>query len=535
MITVSDAWKAAHTQTLLPETFIEITYSATDPNLAKVAAVDSELVESYANISDIVADGHKNEKKYATLEQGLWGLDGTYGYRLSSDKIAGYISNVLSDENCRFTEIPTISITFPTTQTALIPGVTITWSETYNEWATEFRVTAYRGGTQVAGKVISNNTSPTSILWLDMELYDEIRISVYAWSLPYHRARINDLVFGIQTVYQKTDLMGYEHTQSADLLSAALPKNEITFKLRNDDGRWNPDNPTGSEQYLLERQEIQVRYGMVINDEVEWIEGGTFWLSEWDTPSNGLEASFTARDAVEFMRAVYTGPRSGTLYNIAIAAFQQADLSLRDDGSVRYFVDTSLGNITTDFSDSTEDYTIAEVLQMVAHAGNCVFWQDRFGVVNIAPWSGAHMDYWITPDISYTHPEYNLNKPLKAISVTYGEKQNVTVAVADRGEIQTVDNIMVRTYDDAVRVANRAQEILTNRKVISGDFRADIRLDALDPIIVKSKYATNLIAVTDIKYATTGGAVRGTYTGRVVSVNLKPEDRRSGEFYAGEV
>lgn len=535
MITVSDAWKAAHTKTLLPETFIEITYSATDPNLSKSATVDGELIASFADVTDVVADGDKTGEKYATLEQGLWGLDGTYGYRPASENIDGYISSVLSGEDCRFTEIPTVSITFPTTQTALIPGVTITWSETYSEWATEFSVIAYRGGTQVAGKVISNNTSPTTILWLDMERYDEIRIFVYAWSLPYHRARVADVVFGIQTVYQKTDLMGYEHTQSADLLSAALPKNEITFKLRNDDGRWNPDNPTGSEQYLLERQEIRVRYGMAVDDAIEWIEGGTFWLSEWDTPSNGLEASFTARDAVEFMRAEYTGPRSGTLYDIAVAAFEQADLALRDDGSVRYFVHNSLGNITTDFTASTEAYTIAEILQMVAHAGNCVFWQDRFGVVNIAPWSGANLDYWITQDISYTHPEYNLNKPLKAISVNYGDKQNVVVAVADRGEIQTVDNIMVRTYDDAVRVANRAQEILTNRKVITGDFRADIRLDALDPIIVTSKYATNLIAVTDIKYATTGGAFKGTYTGRVVSVNLKPEDRRSGEFYAGEV
>ena len=61
-----------------------------------------------------------------------------------------------------------------------------------------------------------------------------------------------------------------------------------------------------------------------------------------------------------------------------------------------------------------------------------------------------------------------------------------------------------------------------------------MRLDCLDPIIVTSKYASNVIAVTEVRYSTTGGAFRGKYTGRVVSINLEPEIKYSGEFYAGE-
>ena len=94
---------------------------------------------------------------------------------------------------------------------------------------------------------------------------------------------------------------------------------------------------------------------------------------------------------------------------------------------------------------------------------------------------------------------------------------------------------MLMTASDATRVGKRAQEILSHRKVISGEFRADVRLDCLDPIIVTSKYASNIIAVTEVHYSTTGGAIRGKYVGRVTSIVLEPEVRYSGEYYSGEV
>ena len=57
---------------------------------------------------------------------------------------------------------------------------------------------------------------------------------------------------------------------------------------------------------------------------------------------------------------------------------------------------------------------------------------------------------------------------------------------------------------------------LIGRKTISGEHRADPRLCALDVVTVESKYAENKVAITEIKYTTTGGAFKGTYTGRIV-------------------
>jgi len=534
MIPVSSGWIDAHTKTLLPEMFLELTYFATEPGLQRDASASANDEAYFSKTNASVNGETKETEQYGTLEHGLWGLDGNFTYFDETPVDPGYVSDAISDASGVFSSVPVITITLGSLHTELVPGLTITWSKIYNQWATDFRVSAWAGSSLVAQTTITGNASPVSSVWLDMQRYNRITIEILKWSHPNQRARCLEVFLGLQNVYTKGDLMSFSHSQSADLLSAALPKSEITFHLRNDDNRWNPDNPSGVEQYLLSRQEVRLRYGMNVDGKIEWIKGGTYWLSDWSTPSNGMEATFTARDALVFMNEAYTGPKNGTLYSIIEAAFTQATLPALDDGSPRYVIDGSLKSYTTSF---TDDYTMEQVVQMAAHAGNCTIHQDRDGVVRVEPWRETYCGFIIEPRTSYNHPEYTISKPLKAVSVGYGDDNLRAVVPTDEGagEVQTVDSKFLRTESDALRVGKHTAELLVNRKVISGEFRADVRLDVLDNIIVTSKYASNVIAVTEVNYSTTGGAIRGKYTGRVVSISLTPSDRRSGEFYAGEV
>ena len=535
MINVSYDWIAAHKETLLPEMFVELTYGVTEPGLQEDASASANSEAYFSDTEQIVNDVLKESENYATLELGLWGLDGNTVFFDGDPDDPGYVSGVISGAGGTFSSYPTITIDLGKQHTVLIPGITITWGDAYNEWATKFRVTAYNAGTVVAETTVVGNKSLVTTVNLDMAVYNRIVIEIMEWGLPYHRARCLDIYLGVQKIYRKTDLTKFEHEQSADLLSASLPKNSIVFGLRNDDDRWNPDAPEGSEKYLTERQEVTAKYGMDVNGKTEWIKGGTFWLSEWSTPSNGLEAVFTASSLLEFMDEAYTGTRNGTLYTIALTALQQLDLPKLKNGNNRWVLDESLKEITTDFCADVQEYTVADILQMVAHASCCVFYQDRDGIVHIEPWKEAYSGYMIEPHISYKHPEYNVIKPLKAVSVAYGETEREVVEVSPSGAVQTVDNPLIVTLADAQRVGRQAVKILENRKAVTGEFRADVRLDVLDNIIVASKYASNIIGITDIKYSTTGGAFRGTYTGRVVSIDLIPEARYSGEFRVGEV
>lgn len=536
MIDVSNAWKKKFNQTLLPEMFVEITYSVTEPGLQESAIPSASNPEEFSDVAQVLSTVDKNPEPYSTLDYGAWGLDGSFSYFDGSPRDPGYVDKTYSADDGGLSQYPTITIDFAERHDRSIPGMTITWNETFDVWAVDFRVRTYNANGMVSETVVTDNESQVSTVWFNMEGYSRITIEVMKWSHPYQRVRCMEIALGIESTYTKDDLLGYDHNQSVDMLTASLPESSIKFKLRNDDNRWNPDNPTGFERYLLEQQELRVRYGMDLDGTTEWIDGGTFWLSEWNTPANGLEADFTARDVIEFMSAVYTGPRAGTLYEIAESAFIQAGLPTMSDGSARYVIDEGLNDITTDLLDNDDDYTIAEILQMVAHAGCCVFYQDRKGLVHIEPLSERYSGYMIAPNISYAHPEYTLTKPLKSVSVGYGgDKAREFLEVSSRGEIQTVDNPFIVTRDDALRVAKAAKKVLENRKVVSGDFRADLRMDVLDNVIVTSKYASNIICMTEVSYSTTGGAFKGTYKGRVVSIDLDSVNYYSNEIFVGEV
>lgn len=515
MVPVSKEWKAMHDELLLPETYIELSYGITDPQLATAANTSATDEEFFSEAEEITNALDKNTERYATLELNEWGLDGTFNYFDETPTDVGYVTAGLSGADAKYTGIPTITIQFSTVRTSLIPGLTITWGAGLDEWATSFRVTVYNGSTRLEQISVTDNTSVASQLFADLQNFNKIVIEVFEWCLPYRRCRVTEVFLGIRETYTKAELLGYTHSESADLLSAMLPKNEIVFSLDNSTGRWNPNNPTGAEKYLLERQEVVVKYGMDVNGRVEKIKAGTFWLSEWNTPSNGIEASFTARDALTFMNDVYTGIRSGTLKAIANAAFAQANLPTMPDGSARYYVDDSLSGMSTDFEEETTQYTIVEVLQMIAHTACCVFYQNRDGMVRIEPHNAEITDYEIKRFHSYVHPEISISKPLKAVTVNYGDDQKETVSVDAQGETQTVSNEFINTATDAHRVANRTADVLRGRTTISGEYRADPRLSALDVITVESKYANNQVAITEIKYTTSGGAFRGTYTGRI--------------------
>ena len=510
MLVVSDNWKAAHTEMLLPETFLEINCLISEPGLGDEANVSVTGAADYSNHADLANSTQEIGSRYTTLEWNAWGLDGNTEYHTGN--VQGYVGSIASRVNTDYVTNPTITLTFDSVHTTLIPGMTIYWSESFEEWAESFRITVYNGNSVVITTEITENTDIVSTVWFEFQNFDRIVVEVLKWCLPYRRTRILAVVVGIEAKYTKNDLLGYTHTQSVDLLSATLPKSEVVFQLDNSDDKWNPENPSGVEKYLMERQEIRVRYGMRVEDTVEWLNAAKLWLSEWSTPANGIEARFTARDAVQFMSDVYTGPKRGTLLAIAEAALGQISL---DGGSLEYVLDASLANYSADFADSTTQYTVSNILQMVAHAACCVFYSDENGVIHIQPRGTSVTDYEILPSVSYSHPEYTLSKPLKAVSVSYGG-ETTSVDAGSVGEIQTVSNDLIASSEVATNVANTTIAVLENRKTITGEYRADPRLEALDVVTVQNKYTTNQVVITEIKYSTTGGALRGTYTGRVL-------------------
>jgi hypothetical protein len=505
MISVSDAWKEIHKQPLLPETFVEISVGVTDVGVEDELTVTgtNEAMFSRSRFS-VKNTSSTTPPKYATLEHNLWALDGSRTVVPSSGTYAtpGYVSQ---DDS-----LGGVSMVLDEVRQTTIPGLTITWSSEYGEYATDFKVEAKNGDTVVATTTVTGNTSNVTEVVLELTNYDSLTITILGWSEPKHRARIDFISFGHVMVFTKNDIFSYTHEQYGDLNSAELPKNSITFTLDNSDGRWNPSNPTGLARYLSERQRVIVRYGLDVNGVTEWIKAGTFYLSEWRTPSNGMEASFSARDSFEFLindKSPALRGKISALVNV-VALSLPADVVVNIDSALDDYIVTELG----------ED-TQAELIQMGANATRCIIRHDRDGNVNIEPLNLAQTDYVIASALSYTHPEVTLSKPLREVSVRYGEEADDThynLSVGNSGERQTVENPFIVSEDQAVLVAEWVRDTMKNRKTVTGEFRADPRLDLFDIVAVESKYGViTPVAITNIQYSYTG-AFRASYTGRVL-------------------
>lgn len=504
MINVSEAWKDIQQRFLLPETYIEIDCAITETG-AQEAAIPSGTTQAPFSSVGTILDDDIILTKYATNELNLWALDGTRAILPSAAPYAavGYVSDIESTGS--------VTLGFPEPRATAAVGVTITWSAMFGECPSVFTVTAKNGNAVVAETTVTDNTSPVSVVPLKMENYDSITVTVHSWFLPNRRARIERVSIGHMLTLTKEDIISFTHEQHGDILSGELPKCSIEFTLDNSDGRWNPLNPQGMEQFLSERQQLVVRYGLDVNGTIEWIKGGTFYLSEWDTPANGLEARFVARDIFEFLLSADVSGAS-VYGNLAFLTSWATDPFLPSGSEVV---------IAPALSDSvgrspTITGTAAEVVQKCAHAACCVLRYDRDGVLHVEPLNRTLTEYRIPLSLSYSHSELALAKPLKTVTVDYGGEAEYRKEISATGEIQTVTNEYIYDAEKAAEVADWVGEILKSRKVVSGEYRADPRLDLYDVVTVESKYgALTPVVITNIKY-TFNGSFRGSFTGRVL-------------------
>ena len=507
MITVSDAWKDIQQRFLLPETHIEIDCGVTEDEAQSLAVATGTNETAFSNAPGVV-DGLTDVAKYATLEHNLWSLDGTHTV-LPADTYAnaGYVSNIESTGS--------VTITFPAIRTTAISGLTITWSEKYGEYAKVFTVSGKNGTAVVDSVTVTDNKSRVSIVYLPLANYDSIVVEIHEWSLPSRRVRIENIVIGHVLKFGKGDLISYTHEMDGDLLSGKIPKYSIEFTLDNSDGRWDPNNPTGMAQYLSERQRITVKYGLDVNGTIEWIKAGTFYLSEWYAPPNGIEARFVARDSFEFLMAFEWW--SALTSNMSYMVSNVTRNLWPSDSSITY--DASLPDYRITYSPSYTDHIVntpAEIVQKCANAACAILRCDREGNLYIEPLNMTDTGYTIPLALSYSYPEISLSKPLKDVSVDYGGTTSYVLSVAENGERQTLGNEFIESEENADIVAQWVRDVLKNRKTISGEFRSDPRLDLYDIVQVEDRYGKWLtVAITNIKY-TYSGSFRGTYTGRIL-------------------
>lgn len=592
MQSVSAGWKENQQQTLVNESFIEIQLGLTDPEAVESAVPIATDVAPFAHLDQVVSRGVRNITPYATLERNLWVLDGSKKVLPTTNFVdTSYVGGALSNSNCTFTSNPVVELTFPRVFNSYLPGLIIVWDMAHGDYAVDFKITLYKEGAKGSEKLVTGNDTPRTVVDMDINEYDKIVVEILKWSSPRRRVRIARIHLGKSITYERGDLFTtLTHSQEVDPLSAKMPKMSLKFSVSNVDDSYNPYNQAGISKYLVERQEIQVRYGYRIGSGVEWILGGTFYLSGWDAPQNGLFANFEARDMLEFMNGIFMKgvyrPSGISLRTLAEEVLLDAGLPEREDTLPPWKLHSSLNSITTTAPLPLVRHS--ECLQMIANAAGCVMYVDREGFLRIEPAPTSMTDYRVDNFNSYKRPEVALTKPLKQVDVSYysfvvdaevkeiykgqlsvsgtetiqitysnpavetvatveggtlvsatyytnaceleitasgvvgitivGKELKtseaiVTVLTGEPGETQSVKNKLITSQSRATTVANWVKEYLTNRRIISLEWRADPRLDALDKILVQNKFGISPLRVTEFTIAY-NGAFKGKGRGR---------------------
>lgn len=514
----SQAWLDKFNDTLVPEEFVEISYNSTEPGVQEDATASATAQVPFGNIENTTKELDRVLTKYATGETNLHVLDGSF--RLLPDSVpyadAGFISQTLVSDSSH----PRIILSFGSVHTRAVPGLTVVWSSMMNEWAAKFKLTAYKGTAVVSTITVSNNRSVYSKTEWEIYGYDSIAIDILEWSIPNRRARIEWIMVGLHKVYSKKDLVSYTHTSSRDPISAQLPKDSIEFSLDNSQKTWDAINPRGMFRYLYERQEVDVRYGMDVDGETQWINGGKFYLSEWSVPSNGLEASFTARDALEFMMTSnYTGRKTGTLYQMCYDALETLPSNVPS-----FYISEELKEYSTDISSEKTSYKNSDILQLAANAAGMALYQTRDGHirierVNLTAEEGTEV-YEIPVINNFQWPEISFASRVKNVSCNVNGKEHLYPEGSNaEGVTQTVSNELL-TEAMLVKSKNSITEayaMLANRKKVELEYRASPHIDAFDHVKFNHNFGyASSVFVTESKYQYTG-CFKGTISGYVLA------------------
>lgn len=517
MVEVSDKWKEKFNETLVPESFVEITCGITEPGINKKATIVTSSAAPFSTFHNIALSDNASISRYSTGEPNLTVLDGSCSIVPSSPPYGttGFLSAEIFDNSSH----PVIRLELPSENKSSIPGVSICWSTAFNEYATDFSVSAYLGAKKLKTVTVNGNKSIRSDVEVELSGFDAVELEVLKWCLPDRRVRIEQVKIGRYLVFDKTKILSYSHSSARDPISGQLSQESISFSLDNSDRTWDSVNPQGIYKYIYERQPVTVRYGMDVDGKTEWVSGGMFFLSEWSVPANSIEASFQARDAFLYLSSTkYTGRKYGTLYEMCYDA-----LELLEADEITFDISDELKNYSTDITSDESTYHNSDILQLAANAAGMALYQTRDGVIKINRVYGSDASNPVL-DIpvlnNYSWPEITFAQNMLNVVTTVG---NATYAYPEnpsgKGVSQTLSNVML-TKDILAKSRNALTEsygVLSNRRKASLTYRASPTIDALDMVKIHHQFNYDAVLLaTNVKY-TFNGCFKGTVEGYMMA------------------
>lgn len=319
----------------------------------------------YSSPQDIITN-MPFEAYYETAEENFARTDGSQYFMPRDTSLYGLYQGAVTQD-----ALGVITFTFGNYHRLNIKGLTIDFGDFY---PTSFTITN--------GNVDNTYTytNDSAGQWqCEDEFYNTsfLRITPHTMVGGQQKFRILSIKFGIGFTFDNYNLLSTSFKAEVAHLSDYLPSKTFTFTIDNLSRQFSADNPHSFVAFLQEQQPVEFEYGRRMDDDTIYkIPGGNLNLQSWS--SNDTQAKFTAVGNFDYITSTYN---KGQYHENGISLYDLAEDVMRDAGITKYRIDSFLKTVITHNPLPVE--THKNELQLIAHAGRCILYEDRDGVVSL--------------------------------------------------------------------------------------------------------------------------------------------------------
>lgn len=202
-----------------------ITYKDIAIGAAEDASVSSSNHTQFSDLSSLPFGGLSDEP-YITLEHNAWVLNGSRVFR--DQNRVSFWSEDLSGADCLFAAPPQITVNFD--QKYSSTGISLVFDSATGEYCPFVNIKWYSDGTLLDDM----DFYPDGVTYFcsnRVEAYNSIVLTLNATNLPYRRAKLDYIAFGIIRTFGMSEIRSAKITNETSLSSLELPISRFSFTL----------------------------------------------------------------------------------------------------------------------------------------------------------------------------------------------------------------------------------------------------------------------------------------------------------------
>lgn len=464
--TVSARYKQLMAGLQLPATLFRITFGIESVGASSDAEISTGSPEvAFSNVKAIT-DGYLPSVDYMTQEWNTFPLDQskTVIEKWGTIQKNMFCPNFISNNVGNFSNTPKVTILFSEPRDML--GLTLIFDPLSFTYANSVTIKGYNNNVLTS----TETTYPESYTHVTSSLndVDKIVVEIGGTNLPYARARLAQLYFGIIDVHTQADTTEITQEFKISPINNELYSATVNYKIDNFDKVYNIDNPQGIYEYITDQQPIKIEYSM---DGSEWITAGNLLTDGQAKIENNL-TEIKGIDKIQFMNDTYYKDvyRSTaiSLYDLAMNVLSDFGWELNEYGEYPYDLDAGLQSIYT--LGTLPVVKHSECLQMIAFAANMGCWVDDRGYICIKPLPNTVVDtdYYVDFSLSANPPTPEKIEPLAQIDMTVHKYSATSTENVYEGEFNFTGTQTLQIEYDFSRHHNAS--VTSNGTIVSSTF-----------------------------------------------------------------